>query len=92
VRAPAITVDLPVMLRELTGIREPVEVDGDTIHAALNHLGRLHPALGLHLFDENGRLRRHLMCFFNDEFTLNELNKRLHPGDHITLVHKVSGG
>ena len=80
------------MLAELLGEARPIEVQGETVRCALADLILKQPSLGLHLIDESGLLRRHIRCFYNDALIRDELDTPLHPGDHITIVHAISGG
>ena len=88
----AVTVRLPRVLADLAGGEMRVEVAGDTLGAALDDLLRKRPGLRLHLVDESGALRRHVLCFCNDEFTRTQLDRPVRPGDTITILHSVSGG
>ena len=87
-----VSVELPVMLKELTGLQEPIEVEGSTIFETLKALKNSHPSLGLHLFDENGNLRQHLRCCLNEEIVHDAWEMKVSHGDHLTLVHAVAGG
>ncbi len=80
------------MLADLLDEAQAVEVQGDTLRAALADLIRKRPALGLHLVDESGLLRRHVRCFYNDVLIREELGTELQSGDHITIVHAISTG
>jgi molybdopterin converting factor small subunit len=79
------------MLAELAGGELRIEVAGDTLRSALDDLLRKRPELGLHLVDESGVLRRHLLCFCNDIYT-RDRDIPVRPGDTITILHSVSGG
>ena len=48
----------------------------------------------MHLCDESGRFRKHVLCFVNDVNTrwLDADNPSLHDGDCITILQAVSGG
>jgi molybdopterin converting factor small subunit len=87
-----VTVCLPRLLHELVGCEPEIQVVGDTLRGAIEDLRRQRPELGLHLLDESGRLRRHLLCCHNDTYTRTELDLPLRPGDTITILHSVSGG
>ena len=87
-----VTVELPRMLAELVGGEREVEVAGDTLKSVLEDLVRRRPDLALHLLDEQGALRRHILCFCNNTFTRRELDLPVRPGDTITILHSVSGG
>jgi len=88
------TVQLPGLLAPFAGGGRTVTVEADTLGGALDDLVRRHPALRVHLFDESGGFRRHVLCFHNEENTrwLEGLDGRLAVGDVITIVQAVSGG
>jgi molybdopterin synthase sulfur carrier subunit len=86
-----VTVILPRMLADLVGGDLEMEVAGDTLQSALDDLLLRRPGLKLHLLDESGALRRHILCFYNDTYT-RELDVAVRPGDTITILHSVSGG
>ena len=50
--------------------------------------------LAVHLFDEGGGFRTHVLCFHNDTNTrwLESLDVLLQDGDRITFLQAVSGG
>ena len=89
-----LTVQLPRVLADLAACECKVPVIGDTVAEALDDLVRRHPALGLHLFDDTGALRRHVLCFRNEVAVTSraDLSRPLRPGDRLTLVNSVAGG
>ena len=89
-----VVVRLPRVLADLTGCERRVSVTGSTVAAALADLVRQRPALGLHLFDDTGSLRRHVLCFRNEIEVQSraELEQPLADGDQLTLVNSVAGG
>jgi len=89
-----VVVQLPRVLADLTACERRTAVIGSTVAEALDDLIRLHPALSLHLFDDTGALRRHVLCFRNEVAvkTRAELEQSLSPGDQLTLVNSVAGG
>ena len=88
------SVSIPGLLRDCTGGRATVEVEGATIAEAIAALLRQHPLLRVHLFDEQSQLRKHVLVFYNDESTkrLPSLHVALRPGDTLTIIQAVSGG
>jgi len=96
-----ISVQLPRVLTELTQCERRVELELDdesgqcaTVGSALAELVRRHPALEMHLYDETGGLRRHVLCFCNavQADARASLDQRIACGDSITLVNSVAGG
>ena len=90
----AIAVQLPTILAALTGGKRELTVEGGTIREALDDLVRRHPQLGVHLFEESGAFRQHVLCFHNDVNVrwLKDLEKPLAPADTLTILQAVSGG
>ena len=89
-----LVVRLPAVLVQLIGGERTLEVSGTTLQQALDDLVRQRPALGLHLFDESGTMRRHILCFCNDVYTRGRdgLDVPVAEGDTITILNSVSGG
>ena len=91
---PRVTVHLPRLLGPVVGGADTVAVEGDTVTEALAALVDRHPALQVHLFDETGGFRRHVLCFHNKANTrwLESLDVPVADGDTITILQAVSGG
>lgn len=87
-------VRLPGVLAQMNGGERRVAVDGASVREALDDLVRRRPALGHHLFDERGAMRRHVRCFCNAEYASQRegLDAPVSDGDTITLLNSVSGG
>ena len=93
-RVSQVVVQLPRVLTELVSCETRIPVEGATVREALDDLVRRHPELALHLVDETGELRRHVLCFWNEVQTRSraELDQPLSTGDRLTLVNSVAGG
>jgi molybdopterin converting factor small subunit len=89
-----VTIELPSMLGSVLGGVRRVEATGDTWQHALEDAFRKLPALRVHVLDETGALRRHVLCFVNDVNTRfgEGAPERLRDGDRITIMQAVSGG
>jgi molybdopterin synthase sulfur carrier subunit len=89
-----VRVRFPPVLRAATnGVRD-VEATGNTIREALDDAAVRIPALKLHLFDESGRVRHHILCIHN-ESVVRGPEMALHrvlPGDEIILANAFAGG
>jgi molybdopterin converting factor small subunit len=88
------TITLPSMLSGLVGVPRQLRVEAPTLAAALRALVQEHPALGVHLFDETGSLRQHVLCFHNGTNSrwIAGGDRALGRGDSIRIVQAVSGG
>ena len=89
-----VTVRLPRLLAGFLNGATSVVVPAETLGGVLDELVRRHPVLKVHLFDETGALRRHVLCFHNEENTrwLATLDRPVAPGDEVTIIQAVSGG
>ncbi len=91
---PNVTVDLPSLLVHLTDGRVSVPVEAASLRDALADLVRRCPSLEVHLFDETGGLRQHVLCFHNGTNSrwLDSMQVPIAEGDTITIIQAVSGG
>jgi molybdopterin synthase sulfur carrier subunit len=87
-------VTVPSLLRDCIGDQPRVFLEAGTLAEALQRLLEGHPLLGIHLYDEAGKLRPHVLIFYNEESIawLERLDLPLQPGDRLTIVQNVSGG
>lgn len=91
---PRVTLELPSLLRSIVGQGEALTVEGATLEEALADAFRQVPGLRVHLLEESGAFRPHVLCFLNELNTrwLDGLNQPLRDGDTITILQAVSGG
>jgi molybdopterin converting factor small subunit len=68
-----------------------VDADGDTIGALLVDLDRRYPGIRFRMVDEQGRVRKHMKVFVNDE-SVRDLDAPVTERDEITIVQALSGG
>lgn len=89
-----VSVRMPSLLTSLLGIPKTAQVSGHSLHEAIENLCERWPALAVHLFDESGALREHVLCFVNDTNTrdVEASEYSLRDGDVITILQAVSGG
>jgi hypothetical protein len=72
----------------------PVRVDGSTLGAALARLIAERPEVRSYVFDEQGRLRKHV-CIFADGMRLKQeaaLQHPIGPDSEIHVMQALSGG
>ncbi len=91
---PKVTVQLPSMLCHILRVERSIPVEAESLRDALRAAVERHPTLEVHLFDETGNLRQHVLCFRNETNTrwLSSLDVPLDEGDTITILQAVSGG
>jgi len=89
-----VSVRMPSLLTSLLGIPKTVQVSGDSLQQAIEDLCGRWPSLAVHLFDESGAFREHVLCFVNDTNTrdVGASEYFLGDGDVITILQAVSGG
>jgi adenylyltransferase/sulfurtransferase len=88
-----VTVTLPRLLEPAVGSIRRVDLEASSVGEAIESLLTRHPTLRVHLFDEDGHLRQHVLCFVNG--SLNRLEDRgavLEGDTEITFLQAVSGG
>lgn len=86
-----VNVTIPSMLAGVVHGDRKFTVEGDDLAAAVDALFAKHPELRVHLLDEKGNLRPHVMFFHNDTAT-RELRGEVADGDRLTVLQAVSGG
>lgn len=89
-----VKVRIPAPLRRLTGGIEEVSAAGATVGDVLADLDMRHAGLRAQLLDEQGRLRRFVNLYVNDEDVrfLKDLDTRLEGGEILTVVPAIAGG
>jgi sulfur-carrier protein len=86
-----VKVRIPTPLRSYTAQAAVVEADGTTLAALLADLDRRFPGLRFRVVDEQGRLRKHMKVFLNEE-SVRDLDTAVSPSDEVTLMQALSGG
>ena len=89
-----VEVTIPTLLADCVGGRTTFHLEASTLADALDRLRTLYPLLRMHLYEESGKLRQHVVIFYNGENTrwLDRLEMPLKPGDKIEVLQAVSGG
>jgi adenylyltransferase/sulfurtransferase len=88
-----IEVTLPGLLRE-SAEGYPLRIAGATLAEALHDLLVRYPRLRVHLYDEQGKLRPHVLLYYNEDNVawLDSLDTPLRAGDTVHILQAVSGG
>ena len=88
------TVRIPTSLRTLTAGRAELRADGATLREVLQALDAQCPGIAARVLDAQGRVRRYVNVFVNDEDArfLAELDTPVADGDRVTLVPAMAGG
>ena len=87
-------VRIPTQLRELSGGAGEVSIDGGTVQAVLAALDGTHPGFAERLFDGDGKLRRFVNVFVDDEDIrfLAGVDTEVTDRTVVSIVPAVAGG
>jgi molybdopterin converting factor small subunit len=69
-------------------------LDAETLADALTTLGARFPGLAARILDDQGRVRRHVLVFVNEESVSHRApgDVPLRDGDAVRILPAVSGG
>lgn len=89
----SVKIEIPSPLREHTGGKTEVSVEGATVQAALDDLVKQFPSITPKLFD-GGKLRPYINLFVNDEDIryLDDMDTAVADGQVIAIIPAVAGG
>ena len=90
----SIAVKVPTILRTYTGGLADVSVSGGTVSEALADLDAQYPGIGARVLDDEGRLRRFVNVYVNDDDVrfLENLDTATPDGSSISIIPAVAGG
>ncbi len=90
-----VDVQLPSLITSVHDGPLRFALEAGSVAEAFETLRSEHPRLALHLFDEHGALRIHVLCFHNDRNTRwldDPVNTPLADGDELLFMQAVTGG
>ena len=90
----SIKVLIPTPLRNLTANAAEVSVEAKDVNGLIQALESAHPGLKERLCDEQGKLRRFVNVYLNEEdirFLQGEATA-LKAGDEVSIVPAIAGG
>jgi hypothetical protein len=87
-------VQLPPILRAVTGGERFLTAEGNSIGAVLSDLARRNPALALHFFNESGGIRHNIVFLHGGTMVRakDADGHRINPGDEIVITNALAGG
>ena len=90
----SIRVRIPAPLRAVTEGAAEVDVDGESVGAALGQLEQRYPQIRTRLRDDQGELRRFVNLYVNGEDIrfLSGMDTSLSSGDEVSIIPAVAGG
>ena len=90
----AVTVRIPTPLQRLTNGQVEVQCAGKTVTELLNDLERRYPGIKERICDEQGKLRRFVNIFVNEEdirFAQGD-QTAVKDGDEVSIIPAIAGG
>jgi molybdopterin synthase sulfur carrier subunit len=90
----AVKVLVPTPLRNLTNNQAEVLAEGATVTELIDNLSKSYNGLRARLVDENGKIRRFVNIYLNEEdirFLQGEATA-LKAGDQVSIVPAIAGG
>ena len=90
----AITVRIPTPLQKLTGDQPEISASGSTVRDLLDDLERKYPGLKSRLCDGEGKLRRFVNIYVNEEDIrfLKQESTPVKDGDEVSIIPAIAGG
>lgn len=90
----AVKVRIPTPLRKITNGADEVTADGPTIKAVIEDLERKYPGLKERICESDGKVRRFVNIYLNDEdirFKKN-VDTELKENDELSIIPAIAGG
>jgi len=90
----AFTVEIPTALRRFTDGAHSIECASASLPELLTELAARYPAIGKHLRDDAGQVRRFVNIYVNEEDIrfLGGNDYRFREGDRVMVVPSIAGG
>ncbi len=90
----AVTVRIPTPLQRVTNGQGEVACEGKTVSELLASLERQHPGVKERICDEQGKVRRFVNIFVNEEDVrfLQGDQTPVKDGDDVSIIPAIAGG
>ena len=89
-----VTVLIPTALRAYTQKRDSIALKGETVADILSQLIASHSSLKKHLYSEDGKLRKFVNVYLNNDDIryLEQEHSRVKDKDIISIIPSIAGG
>ena len=89
-----VKVRIPSPLQGITGGKPEVEAGGRDVLDLLDQIERAHPGFKEKVCDEQGKIRRYLNIYVNEQDIRALAGDRtpLKDGDHVAIIPAIAGG
>jgi len=90
----SVSVRIPTILRTYTGGKAEVTVEGSTLSAVIESLEKDHPGISARVLDDQGKLRRFVNVYVNDDDVrfVDGLQTATPDGAGVSIIPAVAGG
>ncbi|AWL39856.1 MULTISPECIES: MoaD/ThiS family protein [Streptomyces] len=90
----SVKVRIPTILRTYTGGLSEVEAEGSVLSEVIESLEKNHPGIAARVLDDEGKLRRFVNVYVNDDDVRFEegLRTATPDGAGISIIPAVAGG
>lgn len=90
----SITVRIPTPLRSLTAGLGELNSTGRNVSDLIENIEKQYPGLKARLYDEEGKLRRFVNIYINEEDIrfLNGPETTINDGDIVSIIPAIAGG
>ncbi|MFB7919064.1 MoaD/ThiS family protein [Streptomyces sp. NPDC056061] len=90
----SVKVRIPTILRTYTGGRAEVPAEGENLSQVISSLEQNHPGIAARVLDDQGKLRRFVNVYVNDDDVRfeNGLETATPDGAGISIIPAVAGG
>ena len=90
----SVTVRIPTPLQKLTGEKAEIVAEGQTVRNLIQDLDRQFPGFKDRLCDPDGKLRRFVNIYINEEDIrfLKQEGSPVKDGDEVSIIPAIAGG
>lgn len=90
----SVKIRIPTPLRKLTNGQDEVSAEGKTVKEIIDDMERHYPGLKERICEGDGKLRRFVNIYVNDEDIRfkDNIDTRLKAGDEISIIPAIAGG